>query len=156
MELQARKGYFATMPESDPATQAKQEMEAALFSHGEVHDLPVTLQTQFSKPGNGDTTLTAVAEVDVKKLAFRKEDGNNFNNLKVLTGLFDNNGNYVSGIEKAVQLKFPDEALKNPSGSGVAVKSDFTVHSGRYVVRMVVRDSEDQFMTEQSSVVEIP
>jgi len=40
--------------------------------------------------------------------------------------------------------------------SGIGVKSTFTVHPGRYVVRMVVRDTGDQLMAAQSSVVELP
>ncbi len=80
--------------------------------------MPVScrLSATEGRPFGADADAT---DVDVRKLAFRKEDGNNFNNLKLQTGLFDNNGNYIRGVEKTVQLKFPDEALKNPGGSGV-------------------------------------
>ncbi len=74
----------------------------------------------------------------------------------MVTGLFDNDGNYVSGVQKTVELRLLDATLEKRVGSGIAVKSNFTVHTGRYVVRLVVRDSEGQLMAEQSSLVEIP
>jgi VWFA-related protein len=156
MELQARKGYYAPKYAPGLAEQASQEVEDAFFSLNEVHELPATLKTQYLKTDNGDATLSAVAKVDVKKLAFRKEGGRNIDSLTVVTGLFDNDGNYVTGLRKVVDLKLLDETLENRIGSGIAVRNDFTVHPGRYVVRMVVRDSEGQAMSEQSSLVEIP
>jgi VWFA-related protein len=156
MELQVRKGYYAPKYAANPADQAKQQVAEAFFSRDQVHDLPAVLQTQYFKTDNGDATLSAVAKVDVKKLAFRKEGGRNFDNVTVVTGVFDNDGNYVTGIEKTVELKLFDETLEKRLGAGIAVKNSFTVHPGRYVVRMVVRDSEGQLMSEQSSLVEIP
>jgi hypothetical protein len=156
MDLQVRKGFYAPKYAADPAEKAKQQLEEAFFSRDEVHDLPAALQTQYFKADNGEATLSTVAKVDVKKLSFRKEGGRNFNNLTVITGLFDNDGNFVTGLQKLVEMKLLDDTLEKRVGSGIAIKSSFTVHPGRYVVRMVVRDSEGQLMTEQSSLVEIP
>ncbi len=156
MELQARKGYYAPKYASGVAEQVAQQVEEAFFSRDEVHELPAVLKTQYLKTDNGDATLSAVVKVDVKKLDFRKEGGRNFDSLTVVTGLFDNDGNYMTGLQKVVDLKLLDETLENRVGSGIAVRNDFTVHPGRYVVRMVVRDSQGQVMSEQSSLVEIP
>ena len=54
LELQVRKGYYAPKTSTDPADQAKQQVEEAFFSHDEVHDLPAVLQTQYFKLDNGD------------------------------------------------------------------------------------------------------
>jgi hypothetical protein len=156
VDLQVRKGYYAPKYAADPAEQAKQQVEEAFFSSEEVHELPAVLLTQYFKADNGDATLSAVAKVDVKKLSLRKEAGRNVDNITVVTGLFDKDGNYVSGMQKVVELRLLDETLEKRIGSGIAVKSSFPVHPGRYVVRMVVRDSEGAQMASQSSLVEIP
>lgn len=156
LSLQVRKGYYAPRYAADPAEQAKQQIEEAFFSRDEVHDLPAVLQTQFFKDANGDATLSAVAKIDAKKLAFRKEADRNRNDVTVLTGLFDSDGNYVSGIQKVVEMRLLDETLSKRLAGGISVKSSFSVHPGRYVVRMVVRDTEGQLMSAQSSLVEIP
>ena len=155
-DLQVRKGYYAPKYAADPAEQVKQQIEEAFFSRDEVHDLPATLLTQYFKADSGDATLSAVAKVDVKQLSFRKEAGRNLDNITIVTGLFDNDGNFVTGIQKTIEMRLLDDTLERRVGSGIAVKSSFPVHPGRYVVRMVVRDSEGQAMASQSSLVEIP
>ena len=156
LELQVRKGYYAPKTSTDPADLAKQQVEEAFFSHDEVHDLPAVLQTQYFKLDNGDVTLSAVAKIDVKKLTFKKEGDRNRNDLTVVTGVFDNDGNFVSGAQKIVEMRLLDDTLDKRLASGISVKSNFAVHAGRYMVRMVVRDSEGQTMSAQSSLVDIP
>ena len=155
-DLQVRKGYYAPRSSGDPADQAKLQIEEAFFSREAIQDLPATLQTQYFKRKDGDATLSAVTKVDVKKLAYRKDGERNRNDLTIVTGVFDNDGNFVNAERKVLEMQLLDETLVNRLDSGISVKSSFTVHSGRYVVRMVVRDSEGQTMSAQSSMVEIP
>jgi VWFA-related protein len=156
IDLQVRKGYYAPKSSADPADRAKQQIEEAFFSHDEVHDLPAVLQTQYFKLDNGDATLSAVAKVDVKKLTFKKDGDRNRDDITVVTGVFDNDGNYINGAQKVVEMRFLADTLEKRLASGISVKSSFAVHPGRYMVRMVVRDSEGQTMSAQSSLVEIP
>jgi hypothetical protein len=155
MNLQVRKGYYAAKYSADPKEQVKQQMEETFFSRDEIHDLPAELQTQYFKLDNGDATLSAMAMIDVKKLTFQKEGDRNLNEVTVQTGLFDSDGNFVTGLEKVVTLRLLDETLEKRLGSGIGVKCSFTVHPGWYVVRMVVRDTQGQLMAAQSSLVEI-
>jgi hypothetical protein len=92
----------------------------------------------------------------VKKLTFKKDGDRNRNDITVVTGVFDNDGNFVNGAQKVVEMRLLDETLDKRLTSGISVKSNFAVHPGRYMVRMVVRDSEGQTMSAQSSLVEIP
>ena len=156
LDLQVRKGYYAPKAATDAASQAQQQIEEAVFSRDEIHDLPAVLQTQFFKTPDGEATLSAVAKVDIRKLSYHKEGDRNRNDLTVITGLFDNDGNYMSGAQKIVEMRLLDETLEKRAGSGISVKNNFSVHPGRYVIRMVVRDSEGKLMAAQSSLVEIP
>jgi VWFA-related protein len=45
--IQARRGYFAPKQLNGPEQEAKQEIEDALFSQEEMHDLTIDLHTQF-------------------------------------------------------------------------------------------------------------
>jgi hypothetical protein len=95
-----------------------------------------------------------LAKVDLKRLRFRKADDRNNNTLTVVSTVFDRNGNYVAGIKKVVDMRFKDETLDNLK-SGVTVKTTLDVVPGKYMVRLVVRDSEDQVMSARSGFVEI-
>jgi hypothetical protein len=153
--IQARAGYFADNAAADPANAAKQQLEEAFFSSQEVHGLPVQLRTRFFKDGD-DATLTVTAKVDATKLPFRKEDGRNHDNLTLVVGLFDPNGNFISAYRKDIEMSLKDATLDAWMKSGIGTATDFNVKPGKYLVRLVVRDSEGSSMAEQSTGVEIP
>jgi hypothetical protein len=155
-QLQARRSYFVRQHATDPAEQAKQDMEEAFFSRDEIGDLPVELHIQFFKTGASEAKLSILARVDVKNLRYHKTDGRNINTLTVLGGVFDRNGNYVTASQKTIDISLTDLRLEAMPASGVTVKSTLEVAPGSYVVRLVVRDSEGQLMSTRNGVVEIP
>lgn len=154
--LQARRGYFAPKHEVDAAQEAKREIEETLFSRDEWHDIPVELHTQFFKSSDVAAKLSILARIDVRQLRFRKADGRNVDTLTVVAGVFDRNGNYISAMEKTVDMHLKDESLASKLGSGITVRSAFDVTPGSYFVRIVVRDAEGQKMAALNGAVEIP
>lgn len=149
--IQARRGYFAPKQPTGPEQEAKQEIEDALFSQEELHDLPIDLHTQFFKPSDSEAKLTVLTHVDVKQLHFRKTDGRNNSNLTIVSGIFDRNGNLVVGNEKILQLRLKDDTLARMA-QGLSVKSNFDVKPGSYLVRMVVRDAEGEIAAENGAI----
>jgi hypothetical protein len=140
---------------TDPAEQAKQDMEEAFFSRDEIGDLPVELHTQFFKTGTAQAKLSILACMDVKHLRYRKADGRNTNTLTGLGGVFDRYSKYLTASRKTIDISLTDQRLETISVSGVAVNSTLDVASGD-VVRLIVRDSEGQTMAARNGVVEIP
>jgi VWFA-related protein len=153
--IQARRGYFAPNHAADHEQEAQQEIEEALFSQEEMRDLPVDLHTQFFKPSDSEAKLTVLAHIDVRPLHFRKTEGRNNGNLTIVSGLFDRNGNFVTGSQKTLEMHLKDDTLANKMNSGLDVRSQFDVKPGRYLVRLVVRDEEGQ-IAAQNSAVQIP
>jgi hypothetical protein len=156
LTLQARRGYFAPKHEVDAAQEAKREIEETLFSRDEWHDIPVELHTQFFKSSDVAAKLSILARIDVRQLRFRKADGRNADTLTVVTGVFDRNGNYISAVEKTVDMHLRDESLAGKLSSGITVRSAFDVAPGGYFIRVVVRDAEGQKMAALNGAVEIP
>ena len=156
LDLQARRGYYAPQHLADPVEDAKREIQEALFSRDEVQDIPIDLHMQFFKSSNTAAKIAVVARVGVRSLHFRKADGRNNDNLTVLSGVFDRNGNYVTGTQKIVELHLQDPTLVRLLNSGVIVRTNFDVAPGNYVIRLVVRDSEGQNMAARNGVVDIP
>jgi hypothetical protein len=155
-KIQARHGYFAPRHVVDPAEAAKQEIQEALFSQDEVRDLPVDLHTQFFKTDNYQAKLAVLTHVDIKGVHFRKAEGRNRDDLTVATAIFDENGNYVTGGEKIVQMKLLDPTYYRLSLSGLNLKTSFDVKPGTYLVRQVVRDSEGSQLAARNGAVVIP
>jgi VWFA-related protein len=154
--VQARHGYFAPRTIADPAEAAKQEIQEALFSQDEIRDLPVELQTQFFKKDEAQARLAVLTHVDVKGIRFRKTAGRNLDNLTVATAIFDENGNFVTGGEKIVEMRLLDKTFDRLSHSGFTLKSSFDIKPGTYLVRLVVRDAEGSQMAARNGAVNIP
>ena len=156
MTLQARSGYYAPKHAADPAEEAKQEIEDAVFSQEEMHDLPVELHTQFFKSSDAEAKLAVLAHVDAKHLHYRKVDGRNADELTVVSAIFNQNGVFIQGAQKKLTMRWKDETLENRLGSGITLKTNFDVKPGSYLVRLVVRDGEGQLMSAENGAIEIP
>jgi VWFA-related protein len=154
--IQARRGYYAPRKPGDPATQAKEEIEQAIFSHDELRELPMEVHTQFFKLNEVDTRLSVVTRLDLRFVQFRKEGGRNLNNLTLVTALFDRDGKYMTAKEKVLQLRLLDASLEKLTRSGVTAKTSFDVKPGTYLVRQVVRDAEGAQLSALNRTVEIP
>jgi VWFA-related protein len=154
--IQARRGYYAPKKVDDPQEQAKAEMQEAVFSQDEIQDLALELQTQYFKTTEIDAHVSVVSHIDVKAMHFRKADGRNFDNLTVATVVFDENGNYVTGGEKILEMRLLDTTYDRLSRTGLVMKSSFDLKPGRYMVRQVIRDSEGAQMAAKNGSVVIP
>ena len=82
--------------------------------------------------------------------------GLNQDDLTVVTSLFDNDGNYITGSEKDIAMKFHDDTLKQLSRTGAKSEARFDVQPGSYVVRLVVRDANAAALSAQNGIVQIP
>jgi VWFA-related protein len=156
LDLQARRGYYAPRQLADPEEDAKREIQEALFSRDEVLDIPVELHMQFFKSSDVAAKIAVLARVSVRSLRFRKADGRSNDNLTVISGVFDHNGKYLTGMQKVIELHLQDPSLEKVLNSGIIVRTNFDVAPGSYAIRLVVRDSEGQNMAARNGVVEIP
>ncbi len=156
LTLEARQGYFAPSHAADAQEQARQEIQDALFSRDELAGLPIDLQLQFASLSDISARLAVLAHLDLRNLRFGRNNGRNDNTLTITGALFDANGNYISALQKTVEMHLRDQTLQNVQPYGISVRMNFDVAPGNYMVRLVVRDQEGQTMAARNGVVEIP
>jgi VWFA-related protein len=154
--LQARRGYYAPRRLEDPAEVAKREISEALFSREEMHDIPVELHTQFTRLGDDKATVAVLAHLDLKKIHFKRVNDRNEDKVTVVSGLFDRNGNFVTGLTKTIEFHLKDETVRSRLGNGITVRTSLPAKPGVYMVRLVVRDDEGQLMSAANAAVDIP
>ncbi|HEY2823756.1 MAG TPA: VWA domain-containing protein [Candidatus Acidoferrum sp.] len=153
--LQARRGYYAPRANIDREIAAKEEIQQAVFSQDELNELPVGCQTQFFKGADG-VRLTVVTHVGTEQIKFRKVDGRNQDTLTITTGIFDENGSMISGLQRVLDLQLKDATLERANRTGLNVKLNFDVQPGTFLVRTVVRDSEGAQMGATTQGLVIP
>jgi VWFA-related protein len=156
LDIQARRGYYAPRHSPNPEEDAKREIQEAMFSRDELQDIPVDLHMQFFKLSDAEAKIAVLARVNIRSLQFRKANGRNNDNLLIVSGIFDRNGNFITGTQKTLEMRLLDSTLEKLLNSGVTVRTTLDVAPGSYVVRLVVRDSEGQTMAARNGVVEIP
>jgi VWFA-related protein len=154
--VQARRGFFAPKRGQTPEELAKQDIEDALFSQEEQEGLPVQLHLQYYKVDEMNAKLSVLAHVDLTKVHFEKSDGRNWDDLTIVAGLFDRNGNFITGEQKTLEMRLKDTTLERLGQTGVTLKTNFDVKPGGYMVRLVVRDSKAAQLSARNGVVEIP
>ncbi len=154
--LQVRRGYWAPKQARDAAEEARDDISEAVFSRDEIGEIPVDLATEYFKPSEEKAQITVTARIKTDGLRFRKADERNNDQVTVVSGLFDTNGNFVKGIQRVITLHLRDQSLASLESSGIVVKEVFDAAPGRYVVRLVVRDAEGQTMAAHNGGVEIP
>ena len=156
LTVQARSGYWAPKHAVDSAEAAKEEIQETVFSREEIQGIPLNIQTEFFDSGDQKFDLTVIAQLDVKGLRFSRTQDRNNDILTVVAGLFDPSGNYIAGVEKVVELHLRDRTLETFQNAGIGVKENFKVAPGRYLIRVVVRDSGGKAITARNGGVEIP
>jgi VWFA-related protein len=154
--VQARRGYYAPKQSDDAAETARQEIEAALFSREEQQELPIQVQTQFFKASEAFANISVLVHFNLKTLKLRKAEGRNRDDVTIVSGLFDRNGNYLQGIKKVLELRLKDETIEKGLDRPITIRTNFDVKPGTYLLRFVVRDGEGQLMSATNRAVDIP
>jgi hypothetical protein len=156
--VQARRGYYAPRSATDPAAKEKDEIQDAVFSQDELHELPVEVNTRFFKINAEVARVSVLTHLDLRPVRFRKdkEQGRNLNTVKFVTVVFDRDGKYITGKEKTVDFHLRDESLEKLTQLGVTARISFDLKPGTYMVREVVRDAEGGQISGLTRTVEIP
>ena len=119
LSVQARRGYYAPKKPNDPTVQEKEEIQEAVFSQDETHELPIDVHTQFFMKTESDARIAVLTRIDLRPLHFRKEEDRNVDNLTFVTVVFDQDGHVITGQQKSVQLRYARQhAWKNTCKRG--------------------------------------
>jgi VWFA-related protein len=153
--IQARNGYYAQKTIKGAEERANQEIEEASLSQKEIGDLPLQLKLEYNKTSQG-TTLNVATNIGMSDVHFKTVDGKKVDSLTLATVIFDENGAYVTGEKKAIDLNLSPENYEQVRKFGLPISLSFPARSGRYLVRQVVRDSEGEQMAARTGSIEIP
>ena len=155
LSVQARRGYWAPNHAADPAEQSREEIQEAVFSIEEIRDIPLDVTTEFFKTSDTAAQVTVSSHIDFGNIKFKANADRNQDTVTVVTGLFDQDGHYVKGTQRVIDLNLRQQTLDRLLSSGMAVQESFEVPPGRYVVRVVVRDAQGSAMAAGNRTVNI-
>jgi VWFA-related protein len=155
-DTQARRGYFAPMQGGNPKTLSHDELQDALFSQDEIRDFPFVLQTQYVKKNSGEGQLDILSRLQMKDVPFSLVDGRHVDSVTLATSIFGDNGNFVTGGQKVLDLSLLEPNYQEMVQSGLTTKTSFDLKPGKYIIRQVVRDFENSQMAARNGTAVIP
>jgi VWFA-related protein len=152
--IEARRGFYAPKSDVSPAEIAAQELENAAYSRDDLTGIPFDLDVRYAIESSGAAKLFATVHVNATNAQFDDRDGHRNYSFTVVAALFDSDGIYVEGNQKAVELHVKDPSPEKLA-QGITVRSVFDVKQKPYFVRIVVRDSKSATMSAKTSPVNI-
>jgi VWFA-related protein len=156
LSVQARHGYYAANPQTNEPVAARESIDTAIYSRDKIHDLPVELRNQVLRAGGVNATLEVHAKVDLKQLDFRMDAGRHRNDLTVVCVVFDNNGTVVAGTTRVIEMRLRDETVATlAQQTPMDVTSSFVVKPGKYLVRLIVRESAASLMFTENAALDV-
>jgi len=81
------------------------------------------------------------SKVAVQSLRFREAGGKRSDVLRMITAIFDENGNVVTAGEKQLTMDLSEEQYQQLIQVGLTVNSSFELKPGRYLVRQLIKDT---------------
>jgi VWFA-related protein len=156
VHLDYRKGYFSPKEQTTFVTMKRQDILEALSAPGDLNEIPIEVSHDCLRQDDGRFELGLVMRVGATRIPFLLEDGRQQNLLHFLLALFDENGRYVDGLEKAMELKLTDASYRSFTANGFSSRAQFRVPAGNYLVKAVVRESVHSKMGSLSKKVRIP
>ena len=156
-QIVARNGYYDEKKQGDSKQQVEAEIRRALYSGTEPLDMPMDLKLAAVKNATEETKIQITVLLGIKDVPFRKEQDRNYNVLMTSVAIFDDDGNYMMGGEKNLELRLTEPTYEKFLNTGVPMRAEYTVvKPGKYLVRQLVREGESGRMSVREGMVEVP
>jgi hypothetical protein len=136
--VEARPGYYAFAP-ARKGSQARAELEDAVFARRESSDLPTVLQTGFSKPKDaGVAKVQVTAKIDLRPLVRDRSVPRGHDTLEIVVALFDAEGGFVTQTAEIAVVNL--EAATTERDSAITLHWELAdIKPSTYTVRFVMR-----------------
>ena len=144
VQIRARKGYYAAS-DKEIARAAKPGdpvFQHALDSPYEVDDIPLRM-THFVREETamlGRAHVLVAADVDIRGLAFKEEDGHSTDTLEFLMVAANRDTGEFARHDQKLELKLPADARERMNHTWLPIVREFELPAGRYQAKIVVRD----------------
>lgn len=121
-----------------------------------MNEIPIQLSYNYFQVDDSRYQLAVLTRVTVRGLKFVEEDARFKNMIDLVVIAFDENDQYVDGLEKTMELNLTDPSYKALLANGFTSKVDINVPPGRYMIKAVVREGVNTKMGSVHKTIEVP
>ncbi len=156
LDISYRKGYYASREEVSFERRKKEDIIDALRAPGNLNEIPVTLSYNCYRNDTSTYGVSFLTNVDIRKLNFLNEDARHKNLISLVLAAYDENGNFIEGLEKTLDLKLLDSSFAGVLKHGLSSRVELKLPFGRYRIKAVVRESVQGKMGSLTKAIDVP
>jgi VWFA-related protein len=156
LEISYRKGYYTPREEMTFERRKKGDIIDALQAPGNLNEIPVTLSYNCYRNDSSTYGVSFLTNVDIRKLHFLDEDARRKNLISLVLAAYDDNGKFIDGLEKTIDLKLQESSYAEVLKQGLSSRVELKLPFGRYKVKAVVRESVQGKIGSLSKAIEVP
>ncbi len=156
LELSYRKGYYTPTEELTFETTKNEDLMEALHGPGDMNEIPITLTYNVSQEYDSTYAVSFVSSVDIRRMQFPEQDARRTNQISLVLAAFDETGNFINGLERAIDLQLLESSYERLRERGLTSTVELKLRPGLYKVKAVVRENNQGKMGSVTKSVEIP
>jgi VWFA-related protein len=156
LELSYRKGYYSPTEELTFETTKKEDLMEALQDPGNMNEIPITLSYNFYQEDDSTYAISFISNVSIHGIQFPEEDARRENQISLVLAAFDENGHFLSGLEKSIDFQLLESSYASLLERGLTSRVELKLPPGVYKVKAVVRENAQGKMGSTTKSVEIP
>jgi hypothetical protein len=152
--VESRPGYVAAMPAKENGT-AQQRIDTAVNSHTLLQDVPATVRVIPAAQANGGYQVKIIVDIDARRIRFATQGKLHLQQLTFVTAIENGQGNFVTGKQAVMDLRVKPATLASMQTTGIHAVESFSLPSGIYTVREVVREMVQDHMAASSTALRL-
>lgn len=152
--VQARPGYYATVPEQD-RPRPERKIDRVVLADDVLANAPAQVTVLNDMLLSGDPVVWAVVHVDLTRLPFERKGGRRLQNLRFIAVLLNDRGTVVAGKEGLVDFSLKEPSFAELAKGGINALLMLVAPPGRYRLRAVMQVESSGAMTATTLPVEV-
>lgn len=155
--LSFREGYYADKVFAKFTDAEKdRQLEDALMQDDPVTDIPIAMEVNYFQLNRAEYFVPVFVKIPGSELALARKRGAAHTLIDFIGEVKDDNGYTMSNVRDKLDIKLDDQVATQFSSRPVQYETGFTLLPGKYVIKLLARDSETGRMGTYQTSFTIP
>ena len=142
-EVTYRQGYFADKTFATfSAAEKERQLEDALMLEDPITEIPIAMEVNYFQLNSAEYFVPVWVKIPGSELALAKRRGASRTLIDFMGEIKDENGYTQSNVRDRLDIKLSDDVASQFASRPIQYETGFTLLPGKYVIKLLVRDSE--------------
>ena len=152
-----REGYFADKVYAKFTDAEKdRQLEDALMQDDPVTDIPIAREVNYFQLNSAEYFIPVNVKIPGSELALARKRGAAHTLIDFIGEVKDDNGYTMSNVRDKLDIKLDGDVATQLSSRPVQYETGFTLLPGKYVIKLLARDSETGRMGTYQAAFTVP